>query len=203
MEALSGAGFSGLNPLAFNYTILMNKKGLAKRSRKPANRKRGRQSGGRKKQVGRGKSKKKQSGRGRRKKKNKKKKVGGRRRKRSVPKKRSDKKERFCYPQKSFKKWKKIIYKMEEVRIEGSRPGFRSQLNLFEVEYSDISCPSSTYTTVGSRTHLSDIYNATTFHVPPTAHTYYDLANSYVYIRVSTLHRHSITRYEMLDFFYL
>lgn len=103
----SGAGFSGINPMVFNYTIPINKKvgkSNSRKKRSPKNKKRVVQSGmGRRKRKRSTKKRKRTMKGGGRKKSRKRNQVGGRRRKRSVIKKRSSKK--VCKIQKPFKRW--------------------------------------------------------------------------------------------------
>ena len=59
-----GGGYSGLNPLEFNYTIPMSKKGGVKAKRKPIKKKRRVQRGGRRRKSTK---RRRQTGKGRRK----------------------------------------------------------------------------------------------------------------------------------------
>ena len=77
------------------------------------------------------------------------------------------------------------LKKMAQQLIGTSKAGFRNLLQIFDLPVSDISVPYSTYLTFTSSTNLSGSHNPVQFHVPPSQNTYFDLFNSYLYVRVS------------------
>ena len=69
--------------------------------------------------------------------------------------------------------------------VKNSQPGYRSQLSIFSLAVTDISIPSANYLTFTSSTNLQDSLNPVIFNIPPAINSYYDLANSYLYVKVS------------------
>ena len=72
----------------------------------------------------------------------------------------------------------------QQYTFQGSKSGYRTQLNIFELPISDVSCPNSNYLSFTSSVTLKDSYNPVVFNIPASSNSYYDLFNSYIYIRV-------------------
>jgi hypothetical protein len=74
---------------------------------------------------------------------------------------------------------------MDNVTIyEGSKPGFRSTLDIFELPPTDVSVEATSWLTVTPSTSIRESYNPIIFNIQATQTQYYDLANSYLYVKV-------------------
>ena len=74
---------------------------------------------------------------------------------------------------------------METLTYEGSKQEFRSQLNIFELPPSDVSVASTTWLNITPSSSISDSFSPIIFNVPASHTQYYDLANSYMLVKVT------------------